>query len=202
MNKKNKGILIGMILGDGCLQKRVDKRCNYTQNSISIKHCIKQKEYLEHKALLLQKIFGGEKPNIREINNSGYPGCVLQKTDKYFRILYKLLYPNKKKTITRKALDYLNLQGIALWYMDDGSLTARKRNGKIHAYELVISTYISKEENQIIVDYFKEKWDINFKIVKGKGLYRIRCGTKEARKFLKLIKPYSIPCMEYKFNIK
>ena len=48
MNKKNKGILIGMIIGDGHLSQRKDKRWNYTSNSIVIQHCLRQKEYLEY----------------------------------------------------------------------------------------------------------------------------------------------------------
>lgn len=201
MNKENKGILIGMIIGDGYLKQRKDKRYNYTQNSIEIKHCLKQKEYLKYKSELLLSIFGGKKPNVIEFNNNGYAGCKLTKTNKYFRILYKLLYPNKKKVITRKALDYLKPQGIAIWYMDDGCLNPKKRNGKIHAYELTLNTYLSYEDNQIIVDYFKEVWNVKFTIVKSKGKTRLRCGTIEARKFIEIVKPYIIPCMEYKINI-
>ena len=201
MNKKNKGILIGMIIGDGHLSQRKDKRWNYTSNSIVIQHCLRQKEYLEYKAELLLSIFGGNKPNVRDFNNNGYPGCRLTKTHKYFRVLRKLIYPNNIKTISRNVLNYLNPQGIAIWYMDDGCLSAKKRNGKIHAYELILNTYISYEDNQIIVDYFKEVWNINFTITRDKGKSRIRCGTREARKFIEIVKPYIVPCMEYKINI-
>ena len=201
MNKNNKGILIGMIIGDGYLSQRKDKRWNYTQNSIQISHCIKQKEYLEHKSELLLSIFGGKKPNVNEFNNNGYPGCRMMKTHKYFRVLYKLLYPNKNKVISRNVLNYLNPQGIALWYMDDGNLVTKRRNGKIHAYELRINTYLSYEENKVITDYFSEVWDINFTIVKDKGKTKIRCGTREARKFISIIKPFIIPCMQYKIDI-
>ena len=114
---------------------------------------------------------------------------------------YKVIYPNNIKTISRNVLNYLNPQGIAIWYMDDGCLSAKKRNGKIHAYELILNTYISYEDNQIIVDYFKEVWNINFTITRDKGKSRIRCGTREARKFIEIVKPYIVPCMEYKINI-
>ena len=201
MNKNNKGILIGMILGDAHLSQQRDKRYKYTQYSIRMKHCLRQKEYLEYKADLLLSIFGGKKPNVREINNNGYHGCEMIKSDKYFKVLRKLIYPNNTKTISRRVLDYLNPQGIAIWYMDDGCLSPQKRNGKIHAYQLIINTYLSYEENQVIVDYFKEVWNINFTIVKDKGKSRIRCGTREARKFIEIVKPYIVLSMEYKINI-
>lgn len=38
--------------------------------------------------------------------------------------------------------------------MDDGCLFAKKRNGKIHAWELYLNTYLTDEKNQIIIDYF------------------------------------------------
>lgn len=202
MNKRDKGILIGMVLGDGYLRCRKDNRCkNYVQSSIIMKHCIKQKEYLEFKADLLHSIFGGKKPNVIECDNSGYPGCRTSKTNKYFKVLYELLYSNGKKTITREVLNYLNPLGLAIWYMDDGCLSAKKRNGKIHSYDLILNTYISYEDNQIIVDYLKEVWDVQFTIVKDKGKTRIRCGTREARKFIEIVKPYIVPCMQYKINI-
>lgn len=74
--------------------------------------------------------------------------------------------------------------------MDDGSLSAEKINGKTHAYKLGIATYLSYEENKVIANYFKEKWDIQFNIHKDGSHYRLRMGTKEARKFIKLVKPY------------
>lgn len=202
MNKRNKSLLIGMIIGDGHVVSRKHPKHNYTQNTLIIKHSIKQIEYLNHKAKLLHSIFGGKKPHVNIIDNSGYEGCILYKTDRYFKVLRKLLYPDGKKKISRDVLKYLTPEGIALWYMDDGSLSAKKRNGKIHAYDLTINTYISKEENEEIIEYFRDIWDIKFTVVKSKSSYRIRCGTREARKFIKIIEPYIVESMRYKINIR
>ena len=64
--------------------------------------------------------------------------------------------------------------------------------------------FINKENNQIIIDYFCDVWDISFTQVKNRGHYRIRCGTKEARKFLAVVQEYvsQVPCMIHKLNIK
>ena len=96
----------------------------------------------------------------------------------------------------------LTPQGIAIWYMDDGGLSAKKRDGKIHAYELFLNTHETKETNQIIINYFLEVHDIKFTQVKNKGLYRLRCGTKQARKFIALIEDYVIPSMRYKIDMQ
>lgn len=201
MKKENKSILIGLSIGDGCIKSKKHKHYNYVQNSIEFIHSAKQKEYIEYKADLLHNIFGGKRPNIRFFINNGFPAYSMMKTDKYFKIIYDLMYFNKKKRITRRSLEYLTPKAIAIWYMDDGNLAKKKRNGKIHSYELFLNTFVSDEEHDIIIKYFKEKWDVKFSKVKNNGGYRLRCGTIEARKFIRLIDDFVIPCMKYKTDI-
>ena len=56
----------------------------------------------------------------------------------------------------------------------------------------------------IFIDYFKNVWGIQFSQCKNRSVYRLRCGTKEARKFADIVKPYVIanPELHYKLNIK
>ena len=183
-NKEKRAILLGMALGDGCINN-----CNH----LVIRHSIKQKEYLEYKKSIVEQIYHCKLKTT--FIQSGYQ---FQKSDKkHFRIYRKWLYRDNKKVISN-ILRYLNLQSIAFWYMDDGSLTAKKRNGKIHGYELTLNTYESKEENQKIIDWFKDTLNIRFTQCKGKGKYRLRMGTKEAKKFCSLILPYMHDSMMYK----
>lgn len=201
MDKNKKAILIGLSIGDGCVKSKKHSKWNYTQNSISFIHCEKQKEYIEYKSQKLHSIFGGKKPNVVYFINNGYPAYRMMKTDKYFKIIYDLMYEKGKKKITRKCLDFLNEEALAIWYMDDGNLAKKKRDGKIHSYELYLNTFVSDEEHEIIIKYFQEKWDIKFSKVKNNGGYRLRCGTIEARKFIKIVDKYIIPSMKYKTDI-
>lgn len=206
MNKENRGILIGLVLGDGHLKKfqksgqQGSKKPFYAM--LDIRHCAAQKEFIEYKSNLLHSILGGKKPKVSFIINNGFPAYNIRKTNTYFRILHSWIYFNKKKTFSRKILNMLTIKGISIWYMDDGNLSAKKRNGKIHAYELFMNTYEDKTTNQTIIDYFKEVYGINFAQVKNKGSYRLRCGTREARKFIELVRPYIIPSMNYKIEMK
>lgn len=199
MNKDEKATLIGLVLGDGYINCSKNKKI-YINSSINFQHSIKQKEYLEWKASLLHKIFGGNKPRVVEFNNNGYPGVRMCKANRYFRVLHKYLYRNGRKTIPLKALNRLTPLALAIWWMDDGCLFAKKRNGKIHAWELYLNTYLTDEENQVIIDYFKEKWNICWKLNHSKGWSRLRCSTIEGRKFLDIIRPIvdKIQCMRYK----
>lgn len=194
--KEKRSILIAMCIGDGHIHKCLRSK----SASLKIQHSIKQKDWITTKYDWTISLLGGFKPTLKEFNNSGYPRIRFQKAHRYFRVLRKWLYHNNDKIITRKILNYLDLRGLAIWYMDDGGLSAKKINDKIHAYEMFLNTHETKENNQVIIDYFKEVWGIQWTQVKNKGSYRLRMGTKEAKKFTTLIEPYIIPSMQYKIN--
>lgn len=191
--KDQKGLLIAMAIGDGYIrQNRPTHLC--------IIHSEKQREYIEYKASIIQDITGSN-VNIHSFDNSGYNGCRLEKSIEYMRFVRKWLYVDRKKYITRRILNKLTRQGIAIWYMDDGSLSKKKRNGKIHAYDLSISTYCSEKEIDEIIQYFSEVWDVLFTKKGNKGKFSIRCGTIQARKFISIIEEFIIPSMRYKIEI-
>ena len=203
MNRKEKSLLMALTIGDGYILSKKSKKCNYTQNSICFKHSIKQFEYLQYKANLVNSILGGRQNKVHLCSNNGYKGCYYIKTDKSLRLIRNKLYKNGKKCISRDILDLLDEQGIAIWFMDDGCTSYMKRNGKIHGIVLQISTCLdTAEELQVLIDYFKEKWDINFGIKKEHGKYSLQCATRETRKFMKIVKPYilQIECMKYKIK--
>ena len=186
-NKEKRAILLGMAIGDGNIYS------NKKGAGLIIRHCNAQIEYLLYKKEILESIYNTP-INIIKVQN----GNQIAKCDtKRFRIYRKWLYPNNVKTISN-VLHFLDIHSVALWYMDDGSLTAKKKDGKIHGYELTLNTYVSKEENQLLINWFKKTYNIQFTQTKGKGKYRLRMGTKEAKKFCSLIKPYIIPSMFYK----
>ena len=189
-NKEKRAILLGMAIGNGYISDYKNKF------RLIIRHGKSQKEYLEYKKILLEDIFGR---NISEIEVQNGIQISIQ-NNKLFRIYRKWLYVRREKKVSR-VLKYLNIQSIALWYMDDGSLTAKKIRNKIHGYELTLNTYVDREENQKIIDWFLNKYSIRFTQTKGKGKYRLRMGTKEARKFIELIKDYIHPSMLYKIRI-
>ena len=191
-----KSILIAMSLGDGYLKSA-------NNAGISITHGEKQLEYLLYKKQLLEKILNCKPITVQKVKPNKYNTICyrIDKGHKYFRILRKWIYKNDKKTFTRQLLNYLTPLGIAIWYMDDGGLSAKKRNGKIHAYELFLNTHLTKHENQVIIDYFKERWNITFQQVKNKGSYRLRMSTKEIRNFMILIQDYIHQSMSYKILV-
>jgi hypothetical protein len=199
ITKDSRNLLIAMLLGDGTISN------NYV---FKLSHCIQQKEYLEWKIKQLND--AGIRNNGLKIYTSTC-GYNIGKEVLYsqmniipfIKVLRKVFYKPKKIVGNRKLLNRLDARGIAIWYMDDGALSFRKTENKVHGIYCRISTCSSKEENQIIIDYFKEVWNISFyQISEGRGTYSLCCGTKEAMKFIEIVKPFvsQIPSMTYKIH--
>lgn len=185
--------VVGMVLGGAHL--------NTKRYTLEIRHNIRQEVYLRYKAGLLAEL---QKSVVHLVyfNEGEYPGIRIE-TQKHplYRRLHKVFYdPIRKKVVTRKGLDYLDPRGIAIWYMDNGTVSAKRRQGKIHAYELVLNTNFSRFENELIIQYFAEVWGVQFGLNLNKGQWRLRMGTQQARKLANLISPHIIPAMQHKIN--
>lgn len=194
MSYIDENIILYMSIGDGYINKH---------GFLVLQHCSKQKEYLEwkHEILIKNNI---KVSDIKYKNNNNKDSYTFYtKTYSKVKDLRKELYPNKKVISNKNILEKLTPLGIFIWYMDDGNLTPHKRNGKIHSYELMLNTGLQKDENEVIINFFQEKWGIKFNQYKNKNVYRLCCGTQMARKFLEIIKPYvnEIKCMNYKVNM-
>jgi len=181
--------LLAFCIGDGNIGKN---------NYLKIRHCKKQKEYLEWKKSELSS----EIPcsNITVINNNGYIAYDLHtKTNKsneveLKEIKEKLYSNNNRKYFSDEIVNAMDSYCFAVLYMDDGSLVAKKRNGKIFAYNLSLSLYCSKEECERFIAKLSTL-GMKFTLMYNKGKYSIRCGTKNARKFISYIKSSNVPIL-------
>ena len=198
-NKESRNLLISMLLGDGTISNN---------NVFKLSHGYKQKEYLEWKINLLNE-HGIKNNGLKEyVSTKGYNiGDVVYYTQlsiiPFVKLLRRIIYKPKKTYANRKILNRLNALGVAIWYMDDGHINIRKTNNKIHGFYVKIATCLSKENNQIIIDYFKEVWNVSFyQFKEGKEMYSLCCGTQEGIKFIEIVKPYieSCPSMMYKIQ--
>ncbi len=208
--KLDKAIMIGLTLGDGYINPN---------GRFEIAHCEKQKDYCIFKAKLLHSVCGGKdvkvekieteytkRQNGKLIEHSIYTKYRFRKQCKHFKYFRNLLYKDGKKTITKEVLQMLTPLSIALWFLDDGSLVRRKQLDKSPGpYATMIYTYTTKEENELIRDYFLEKYGVKWNVVPAnihqENQYMIRCGQAESRKFLAIIRDIvreKIPSMSYK----
>lgn len=212
-NKESRSLLIAMLLGDGTICKASNSTCC----SMKIHQGRHQKEYAEWKAAQLDK-FGIPNSGVVEYktvtnftHGEAWSNYICRiNSNPFVNVLRRVIYKPEGKIFSRKLLNRLTPLGIAIWYMDDGSLNFKKHTRsdgtkKVHGLFLRISTCLPKDILQIYIDYFKEVWDINFYAVhEGKRAesYSLCCGTNEAIKFINLVKPYvnEVPSMRYKIE--
>lgn len=200
LSKEQKSLLIALLIGDGTISS------NYV---FKLSHSIQQKEFLEWKVKLA--INSGFKLNgIKEYTskcgyNTGKEVLYSQfSINPTIKALRRTVYV-PKKTLTRRLLNWLTPQGIAIWYMDDGciNINTSKQRSSIQ-YTIRIATCVQENIANIIINYFKETWDINMHTFnEGKNTFSIMtCAYEDAIKFINIIKPYilQVPSLKYKIR--
>ena len=202
ITKESRNLLIALLLGDGTI-------CS--NNVFKLAHTEQQKDYLEWK--IKQLNYAGIRNNGLKsyVKTCGYNTGVnvyytQLNTIPFIKVLRRIFYKPTKILGNRKLLNRLDAKGIAIWYMDDGHINIRKdKDGRPMGFYIKIATCLPKTELQIIIDYFKEVWDINFYMFhegKKEDSFSLCCGTKEGLKFINIVKKYvlQVPSMVHKIQ--
>ena len=95
MERRKKALLIGLVLGDGHINKR--------DNCIQITHSIKQKSYIDYKCKLIAKLLNCKEPNLYHRKDANHDEFTLTKGSRYFRILRKWIYKDGEKRFSKKS---------------------------------------------------------------------------------------------------
>lgn len=202
ITKESRNLLIALLLGDGTI-------CN--NNVFKLAHAEQQKDYLEWKIKQLNDAGIRNNGLKTYVKTCGYnTGVNVYYTQlniiPFIKVLRRIFYKPKKVLGNRKLLNRLDAKGVAIWYMDDGHINIRKdKDGKPMGFYIKIATCLPKNELQIIIDYFKEVWDVNFYMFhegKKEDSFSLCCGTKEGLKFINIIKKYvlQVPSMVHKIQ--
>ena len=202
ITKESRNLLIALLLGDGTI-------CS--NNVFKLAHAEQQKDYLEWKIKQLNDAGIRNNGLKTYVKTCGYNiGVDVYYTQlniiPFIKVLRRIFYKPKKVLGNRKLLNRLDARGIAIWYMDDGHINIRKdKDGRPMGFYIKISTCLPKDELQVIIDYFKEVWDVSFYMFhegKKEDSFSLCCGTKEGLKFINIIKKYvlQVPSMVHKIQ--
>lgn len=202
MTKDDKAILIALAIGDGYIDKN---------GCIHIEHSQNQEEYVQWKHEFLSRVCKTKRTTkiykrqrLDKRTNKVYYQVSCHKQHKYFRVVRKWLY-KPEKTYSRYILNKLTPAALAVWFMDDGNLRKNisKKTGKISSIQVSLYTHCSKDQAELVRDYFLEVYGIEFKIyLHNKTQYYLCANTENGNKFLSIIRPYvNIPSMRYKVDL-
>jgi len=206
MGSLGEQVLLGTVIGDGCLIKRPKS------TEIQLAHCEKQKQYLLWKVKLLQQSgiqFYNYECNYGKDENGKVKYCsknsnviplykqIFYHSNAYLELndYYKMFYRGRQKIIRRKILNLFQPLALAIWIQDDGNLT------KSNMIRLATHCF-SEKENKMIARYFKTVWHLTAKISQSQGKYfSIRFGVESTKRLIEIIKPYIDPSMQYKIDL-
>lgn len=200
LNKSQKQLLLGLLIGDGTITNHPDFKMDHSGD---------QEEFLKWKASLLD-MEGLKHSGLKEyIQKVGYNvGSKVVRirvsTTPTIKALRRSIYkPNK--VITRNWLDWFSERELAIWYMDDGHInvnTSKQRSSIQHTIK--IATCTDLETTEMIIQYFLEKWNIKFRpFPEGKDTFSIASSSEmDCLNFVKLVKPYveQVPSLLYKIR--
>ena len=191
LTQRQKEILVGLILGDGCLEK------NGNNVRLRVEHGLKQGEYLSWLYYEFQN-FTAQKPRIvsskHSKRNKVYERLHFSTLSlNCFNEYYSKFYEQKIKIVPGDIKEILKSPlSLAVWYMDDGY----KRND-CDALRLSTDSFTKKEQKQLLY-CLKSNFSIEVKLHKKGKAWNIYIPNREAVKFCDLVSPYLVPTMKYK----
>lgn len=199
-------VVAGAALGDGSLSLTGSKM----RGRLSITQGIAQKEYLDYKQQLMGDLVETT-PYFQIIPQSfskkGIFHLSTLSRPQIAELQRELYDANGRKRVTREYLDRLTPLGLALWYLDDGSLITTKnpytrKDGTQTNYPVSRSTLplysFPYEEAQLVLEWLGDKWSIEGGISRTEKGPVIWLTVEGTHRLHQAISEYVPPSMEYK----
>lgn len=185
-------ILVGKILGDGCLEK------NGNHVRLRIEQSEKQKEYVEwlFKKLqffvskppysLLHTGFGGKKTRRWRFSTRS-----LEIFDHYFDAFY-----SKSKCIPENVEKYfVDPVMLAVWYMDDGYMRTD------HSGAYLCTSSFTFGEHQLLRQAIWKVYCVETSVHFAGKYPRLHIPSKYLKQFMNIVEPNIIDCFRYKLSL-
>lgn len=198
LNDDQLQVVVGSYLGDGSLS-RISNREDEALFRLKIQHGAAQTDYLQSKMEVLRP--DNFKLSIIEQNGySGKPAVAAAtlafglptqpKSDKGRAV--------SKSTIDKDFVNLLNVKGLAIWFMDDGSKFSKNNGGCLHTESMDLDSC------EFLAAMLLTKFDLHVTVSqvtvksKTKTYNYLRFNKENYLKLCKLIAPYVFPSMSYK----
>ena len=191
-----KDILIGLLLGDLCAQKR---SINGNTN-LHFEQGYKNKEYLLHLYDLF-KDYCNSKPKISnrlpdKRTNKVYSRIrFVTYSLPCFNEFHKLFYLNNKKVIPLNIEELLTPLGLTYWICDDGTFC------KKHKYIRIATNSYTLEEINLLLRVLNKKFYFNYYAIKDSKGYVITISSRSIYNMQQLLIPIFPNMMKYKIGL-
>lgn len=190
-------VIAGSLLGDGRLECRSAGIRGPITARFRVHQGNAQKAFVMWKYHVLKEyVLSSPRRIVREDKQRGH-----KEASYYFHTrstigfgeMFKHFYDeNGRKGVPRIISDsrVMTPRALAVWFMDDGSLTR---------YQATLSTHsFTEDEHHYICDVLRSLFQLKATIVPDRNQMRLRFGSGEREKLLRIIHPFVIPAMNQK----
>jgi recombination protein RecA len=190
-------VVLGSLLGDGSLSPN-----RHDRNGVRFRlgHGAKQADYLDWKVSLLGNI-----DCTRRTDNRGAVFADFTPLPELGELQRTVYMGDGKRTITWDYLKALTPLALAIWYMDDGSLTIRSKGlqqrteGGTGRVEFCVEA-LSAGSRKRLVDYLHDThgFDVSLRESGARKMAVLTFTSASSVRFLDMVAPYVHPSMDYK----
>ena len=195
LSEFQKEVLVGLLLGDGCLERAK----NSTGARLKVSQGGNQHEFVEWLYEVF-KDFVQTPPRLKQTNRNGrsHSEVVFNTlTHSDFKNFYEMFYPTGKKIIPESISHFLTPIAFAVWFMGDGSVKSKECRGRI----LNTQSFNRTEIERLIV-ILKDKFDLKSSIRTQKDGLQIYISAKSADILNAILRDKILPSFYYKLPLK
>lgn len=213
LDKNQKDILIGTLLGDATIATRAGRPIL----RIKFEQSVKFRTYVYHLYEVFKDfIIGSPAVRLEKGTKTKISYWVATKQQKCFKYYYDLFYPksnfkkslnrysemntkgqNRQKRVPKQINKLLTARVLAYWFMDDGTHKVTKAGTIVYG----LSTQgFNFSDQQLLVNALKKTFDLNVSIHKSGLYFKLYIKAESSQKFNSIIKPFVLPCFYYKLG--
>lgn len=193
---KQKQMIIGSVLGDGCITKQ------HLYSFLQISHAESQREWLTYKTSILGNFVSEKGIITRKGAGEGRQRIVEVRTyqNKYINDIYNLTYIDGKKKLSN-VFNLVDPLALAVMWGDDGSygLVSNK-----YEYGILSLCNFSFEENEMFSNFLFDKFTVRstvlVKRLNDKEYPQIRINSDGIRQLRSIIREFLPKSMQYKIG--
>lgn len=205
LNKQQRQIIVGVLLGDGHLETLNDGRTY----KLRIEHSLKQRDYVDwlyqqFKDWVLTPPHSKEKTVNGKQYTNYYFNTVSHGAFRFYGQQFYRKQPDKRidtpndhrvKVVPKMIQRWLTPLTLAIWFMDDGSSKSKQ-----HRARILNTQGFSTAEIKRLATALERKFALTAKLRKQKEGYQIMIGGESYPQLYQLISPYVLPSMRYKLD--
>ena len=190
LSEVQREVLIGILLGDACLE---------TQNAgrsyrLKIEQGIAHADYVQHlHSVLRDWVLSPPRPKQGQTRGVTTLNLAFQTVSHTELSLYgELFYRNRRKVVPELIGELLTARGLAYWFMDDGSMKSSESKGVLFNTHAFSSDDIDRLIEVLV------KFGLLARMRRQSDGNQIYVSGASYERFVELVNPYVIEAMRYK----